>query len=175
MRPFLISRRMTSTTTLRRCSTASAIAVSPALPIMTASPRAPLPQTPTWAPIPAHIGSYVLLPLSYRSCRRHVRTTQEAARYLRGSVDCHVHKAGCPVDESGITIYQLWTRRQTRLSRKAPEAVENAAAMWTGGGENSKKLPMAAFPGPLLTVTAAADISGLGWCFSARWHSVASG
>jgi len=41
------------------------------------------------------------------------------------------------VDEAGITIYRLWTRRQTRLSRKAPEAVENAEAMWMGYGENS--------------------------------------
>src|SRR5690349_8131347 len=35
---------MTSTTTLRRCWTSAAIAVSPALIIMTASPRAPNPQ-----------------------------------------------------------------------------------------------------------------------------------
>ena len=101
---------------------------------LAARPTTPYPYL---GPYPAHIGSYGLLPLSYRSCRRHVRTAQEAARYLRESVDRHVHKAGCSVDESGTTIYRLWIRRQTRLSRKAPEAVENAAAMWTGDGENS--------------------------------------
>ena len=97
----------------------------------------PTTPNPYLGPYPAHIGSYGLLPLSYRSCGRHVRTAQEEARYLRGSVDRHVHKAGCSVDEAGTTIYRLWTRRRTRLSRKAPEAVENAAAMWMGGGENS--------------------------------------
>ena len=94
---------------------------------MTASPRAHYPN-PYLGPCPAHSGFLASRPM---------RIAQEEARYLRGSVDRHVHKAGCSVDEAGTTIYRLWTRRQTRLSRKAPEAVENAAAMWTGGGENS--------------------------------------
>src|SRR3989442_3265241 len=114
MRPLLISKRMTSTTTLRRCSTSAAIAVSPALVIRTASPRAPSPN-PYLGPCPAHIGS--------------IRTAQEQARYLRGSVDRHVDKAGQPVDEAGKTIYVLWIRSRTRLSRMATGTVENRAAM----------------------------------------------
>ena len=75
---------------------------------------------PNLSPFPAHFGF--------------IRTAQEPARYLRGSVDRHVHKAGQPVDGTGKTIYVLWTRSQTRLSRRATEAVENRAAMWTRDG-----------------------------------------
>src|SRR5271166_1312190 len=75
---------------------------------------------PYLSPCPAHIES--------------IRTTQERARYLRTSVDCHVHKVGQPVDETGKTIYPLWRRQRSRLSRRASTAVENRAAMWTSGG-----------------------------------------
>src|SRR3984893_74830 len=87
MRPFLISRRMTSTTTLRRGDTSAAIEVPSALLIMIASPR-PTPSIP--GPLPAHIAF--------------IRTAQESARYLRRVVDRHVHKGGQPVDDGRETI-----------------------------------------------------------------------
>jgi len=98
---------------------------------MTASPRAPKPN-PYLGPCPAHFGS--------------IRTAQEQARYLRGSVDRHVDKAGQPVDEAGKTIYVLWIRSRTRLSRVATGTVENRAAMWTRAAENSRKTTDGNFP-----------------------------
>jgi hypothetical protein len=41
------------------------------------------------------------------------------------------------VDEAGRTMVLLWTRVRARHSRQVPEAVENAAAMWTAAAENS--------------------------------------
>src|ERR1700722_6324640 len=83
MRPFLMSRRMTSTTTLRRGKESAAIDVPPALLIKIAS------RCPNARPGP--------LPGAYRF----IRTTQERARYRPGLVDRHVHKVGEPVDEGG--------------------------------------------------------------------------
>ena len=90
---------------------------------MTASPRTQTPN-PYLSPCPARIG-FVRLPDT---------PAQEQARYLRESVDRHVHKAGQPVDEAGKTISVLWMRSRTRLSRRATGAVENRVAMWTRGG-----------------------------------------
>lgn len=52
-----------------------------------------------------------------------------------------MHKAGQPVDEAGKTIYELWTRSWTRLSRAVAGAVENRVAMWTRAAENRRKTP----------------------------------
>src|SRR5260370_25569785 len=109
MRPFLVSRRMTSTTTLRRGATSGAIEVSPALLIMIASPR-PTPNRDL-GPCPAHIGF--------------IRTAQERARYLRQVVDRHVRKGGQPVDDGRETAGGLWTPAGPSLTRPATPAVED--------------------------------------------------
>ena len=66
-----------------------------------------------------------------------------------------MHKVGQPVDETGKTIYPLWTRSQTRLDMQATTAVENRAAMWTTGLRIVEKPPTVTFH-PLLTVTSEA-------------------
>src|SRR5580700_3632820 len=109
MRPFLVSRRMTSTTTLRRGATSAAIEVPPALLIMIASPR-PTPNRDL-GPCPAHIGF--------------IRTAQERARYLRQVVDRHVRKGGQPVEDGRETTCGLWTPAGPSLTRPATPAVEN--------------------------------------------------
>src|SRR4029077_18867037 len=78
---------------------------------------------PYLGPCPAHI--------------RLIRTAQEQARYLRRSVDRHVHKSGQAVDEAGKTIYGLWIRSRTVPGKAATGAVENRTAMWMTAAENS--------------------------------------
>jgi hypothetical protein len=81
MRSSLISKRMTSTATLRRCSTTASITVPPAMPIPIASP--PSPQT--------------------------LEPRPEGARYLGTSVDRHVHKVAEAVDDGRLAAGGLWT------------------------------------------------------------------
>src|ERR1700722_19685690 len=120
MRPFLISRRMTSTTTLRRDDTPAAIEVPSALLIMIASPR-PTPSK-TWAPARR-------ISLSYALPRNQHATSG-------GLWIAMCTRAGNLWTTAGKRSRRLWTAAHAILAGTASGAVENRSAHVDGrGGE----------------------------------------